>query len=156
MGKAVTGLAETAAKQGTQLRDKIATDRELAELAKQETELLLEIGKTAYEANPAAWPQDERIRLTRERVAEIQVAVEEAAKAVAAGAAATVATIATPAAPVEAQQICPTCGQPNAAGVKFCSACGTKLDVKPICAACGAEMQPGTRFCGVCGAKVEN
>ncbi len=49
---------------------------------------------------------------------------------------------------------CRTCGTTNPPGTKFCSACGTKLEVKAFCPACGTELELGTRFCGACGAKV--
>jgi len=150
MGKTVSGLAESAAKQGAQLRDKIATEREIADLAKQENDLLLEIGKAAYEADNSVWPQDERIKQIRIRIKELQDALDEAGKASAAA-----ATAAVPVAVVAAGQICPGCGQSNAEGVKFCSSCGSKLDAKIPCPTCGAELPPGTKFCGECGSKVE-
>lgn len=55
---------------------------------------------------------------------------------------------------------CPSCGKANAAGTKFCSECGSKLEapVAPeprVCKACGAAVAEGIKFCGECGAKME-
>ena len=44
---------------------------------------------------------------------------------------------------------CPTCGTENAAGVKFCAECGTKLVA--ACPTCGTTNGPGAKFCVECG-----
>ena len=44
---------------------------------------------------------------------------------------------------------CPRCRQPTAPSAKFCSNCGTKLEVR--CPACGHANAPGGRFCSECG-----
>jgi Putative virion core protein (lumpy skin disease virus) len=58
----------------------------------------------------------------------------------------------TPAASVP----CPTCGKQNAAGMKFCSDCGGKMEVAKVpCVKCGAELREGAKFCSECGATQE-
>jgi class 3 adenylate cyclase/tetratricopeptide (TPR) repeat protein len=44
---------------------------------------------------------------------------------------------------------CPSCGQENPAGARFCLACGTRLPA--VCAQCGAALPDGARFCPACG-----
>src|SRR5437867_10193924 len=44
---------------------------------------------------------------------------------------------------------CPRCQHKNPAGVKFCGACGTRLEV--LCPACQAANPPTSRFCHECG-----
>lgn len=44
---------------------------------------------------------------------------------------------------------CPGCGRENAAGRRFCAACGAPLAA--ACPACGASNESGARFCGACG-----
>ncbi|MFN6964681.1 MAG: SPFH domain-containing protein [Pyrinomonadaceae bacterium] len=47
---------------------------------------------------------------------------------------------------------CPSCGKPNAAGVKFCSECGGTMEVAKVpCIKCGAELREGAKFCSECG-----
>ena len=51
---------------------------------------------------------------------------------------------------------CPSCGKPNAAGVKFCSDCGGKMEIAKVpCVKCGAELREGAKFCSECGATQE-
>ncbi len=51
---------------------------------------------------------------------------------------------------------CPTCGKPNAAGVKFCSECGGKMEIAKVpCVKCGAELREGAKFCSECGSTQE-
>ncbi|MDP4088689.1 MAG: zinc ribbon domain-containing protein [Bacillota bacterium] len=54
-----------------------------------------------------------------------------------------------------AARTCPTCGEENAEGSKFCQSCGGKLGIKKpleiICAKCGAANGPESKFCGECG-----
>lgn len=51
---------------------------------------------------------------------------------------------------------CPSCGKPNAAGVKFCSDCGSKMEVAKVpCIKCGAELREGAKFCSGCGSTQE-
>src|SRR5215469_6975791 len=48
---------------------------------------------------------------------------------------------------------CPQCGHENAAEMKFCGECGTRLAV--LCRQCGARNAPAQKFCGECGARLE-
>lgn len=51
---------------------------------------------------------------------------------------------------------CPTCGKPNAAGIKFCGECGGKMEVEQVpCVKCGAKLREGAKFCNECGASQE-
>ena len=51
---------------------------------------------------------------------------------------------------------CPACGKQNAAGVKFCSDCGGKMEVAKVpCVKCGAELREGAKFCSECGSSQE-
>lgn len=51
---------------------------------------------------------------------------------------------------------CPSCGKQNAAGVKFCSDCGGKMEVAKVpCVKCGAELREGAKFCSECGTSQE-
>src|SRR5262245_15163148 len=49
---------------------------------------------------------------------------------------------------------CPECGHKNAAEMKFCGECGTRLTV--LCRECGARNAPAQKFCGECGARIES
>jgi len=48
---------------------------------------------------------------------------------------------------------CPQCGHENAAEMKFCGECGTRLAVQ--CRQCGARNLPAQKFCGECGARLD-
>lgn len=37
---------------------------------------------------------------------------------------------------------CPVCGNEVEDGKKFCSECGSQLQVKKLCPQCGAELKP--------------
>src|SRR5215203_380140 len=51
---------------------------------------------------------------------------------------------------------CPSCGKANAAGVKFCSDCGGKMEVAQVpCVKCGANLREGAKFCSECGSTQE-
>jgi membrane protease subunit (stomatin/prohibitin family) len=51
---------------------------------------------------------------------------------------------------------CPTCGKPNAAGMKFCGDCGGKMEVAQVpCVKCGHNLREGAKFCNECGASQE-
>jgi class 3 adenylate cyclase len=47
---------------------------------------------------------------------------------------------------------CPECGHENAAEMRFCGECGTRLTV--LCRECGARNAPAQKFCGECGARL--
>ncbi|CAN5343443.1 hypothetical protein BH10ACI2_BH10ACI2_08410 [soil metagenome] len=58
--------------------------------------------------------------------------------------------------PVAAAVPCPTCGKPNAVGVKFCSDCGGKMEIAQVpCVKCGAHLREGAKFCSECGSSQE-
>src|SRR5436190_21029471 len=48
---------------------------------------------------------------------------------------------------------CPLCNHENAAHVKFCGECGTRLMV--ACSCCRAANPPSQKFCGDCGARID-
>ena len=50
---------------------------------------------------------------------------------------------------------CPNCQKMLAPDSKFCSQCGTKIEIPKAfyCSQCGALAQPGSRFCSSCGNK---
>jgi membrane protease subunit (stomatin/prohibitin family) len=54
---------------------------------------------------------------------------------------------------------CPTCGKPNAPGLKFCGECGGKMEVAAAatvaCVKCGTNLREGAKFCNECGASQE-
>ena len=52
--------------------------------------------------------------------------------------------------PQASGSVCPSCGQPVAAGAKFCSNCGAKL----VCSNCGSALVPGAKFCSNCGHQI--
>jgi uncharacterized OB-fold protein len=118
-------------------------------LQKQESEILLEIGKAAYEQNPSAWPQDGKLKLIRQNIATAQATLDEANAAQKAADAEKAAE--------DAKGRCPSCGHKNPEGVKFCQECGSPLAAATPkhCTSCGMELAPGTRFCGGCGARQE-
>ena len=45
--------------------------------------------------------------------------------------------------------LCPSCGQENQPGWKFCANCGT--DLRLVCPSCGTRNEPGGMFCVECG-----
>jgi membrane protease subunit (stomatin/prohibitin family) len=58
--------------------------------------------------------------------------------------------------PQAATVACPTCGKPNAAGIKFCGECGGKMEVAQVpCVKCNASLREGAKFCNECGASQE-
>jgi DNA-directed RNA polymerase subunit RPC12/RpoP len=59
---------------------------------------------------------------------------------------------------------CPNCEAENGENIKFCTECGTKIEIadlkhenvnENICPDCSAELPVNTRFCTDCGAKIE-
>ncbi|MDR0983705.1 MAG: zinc ribbon domain-containing protein [Ruminococcus sp.] len=124
----------------------LGAQSELSELKTKESEILQEIGRQAYEANPTAWAQDSKLKLIRQNMASAQAALDEAkADQEAAEASKKAQTAAV---------TCSACGTVNPDGTKFCQECGGKLGVsgKIFCTSCGCELAVGTRFCGECGA----
>ena len=61
-------------------------------------------------------------------------------------------TAAPQAAPAPAAQAaCTACGQPIAAGSRFCPECGSQQAVNASCTGCGVQLAPGSKFCPACG-----
>jgi len=58
--------------------------------------------------------------------------------------------------PAQQLVICPSCGNKNAANLKFCGNCGASLapPAKVICPNCKAEVPANMKFCGSCGATI--
>jgi hypothetical protein len=127
----------------------LAAQSELSDLQKQETELLLEIGRQAYERDPSAWTQDMKLKLIQQNITAAQAVLNEAIQAQEQAEAAKAAE--------EAKGRCLNCGHKNPDGVKFCQECGTPLGAAgaKYCTFCGAELKAENRFCGECGAKQE-
>jgi len=148
---ALSGLMGGLAKSGLVPQDTpegklLKAQGDLSDLKNQETELLVEIGRTAYQQNPAIWPQHGKLQLVQQNIAEAQRMLAQAQQAQQAAEAAQAAE--------EAKGRCPSCGTKNPDGVRFCQECGASLAAagpKP-CVKCGAQLAPGTRFCGECGA----
>lgn len=100
---------------------------------------------------------DENNRIIQDTQAEINRIKAEAE----ARAAATAAPVPTSADGVA----CTNCGTRNAAGTKFCSSCGNKIEepeVKTpeapqerVCPACGAAAKADVKFCSECGTKID-
>ncbi|MCL2153066.1 MAG: zinc ribbon domain-containing protein [Oscillospiraceae bacterium] len=140
-GLAKSGLVPTDTPEGKIL----AIKSELSDLEKQESEIMLEIGRQAYAQNPSAWPQDRKLRLIRQNTAEAEraflAAKQEQEKAEMEKKA------------EKAKEHCPNCGSKNPDGMRFCQECGTPLasTASKFCASCGTELAPGVRFCGECG-----
>jgi len=156
LGGFFEGIAKSMIPKDTPEGKLLNAQKDLYDLQKQESELLQEVGRQAYEQDPTAWPQDIKLKLIRQNIEEAQSAIDaaklEQEEADAAQAAEDAARDAARAAE-DAVGRCPECGFKNAPGIKFCQECGTSLAAGPrLCIACGVEMSPGTRFCGDCGA----
>jgi len=145
LGNLLGGLAKSVVPQDTPDGKLLAAQSDLSDLQKQESALLLEIGRAAYEQNPSAWPQDAKLKLIHENMDAAKGSVDQAQQAKTQADADQAAA--------DARGRCPNCGTKNPDGVKFCQECGTALGSgKAFCVKCGAELAPGTRFCGACGA----
>ena len=147
LGGILGGLAKSVVPKDTPEGRLLAAQSELSDLQKQESDILLEIGKQAYEQNPSAWPQDAKLRLIRQNMATAQATLDEEKQAQEQAAAAKAAE--------DAIGRCPNCSHKNPEGVKFCQECGSPLTAEGAkhCTSCGAELTPGVRFCGGCGAQ---
>jgi len=131
---------------------------ELKEIAEKEKEVYAVLGRKLYSENgketyPETALQIEALAANKKAVEEKieQYKAEKEAK--------------EEAERIKAEQqanlTCPNCGAVNAEGCKFCSGCGTKLNVsteepkKRFCTSCGAEIADGMKFCTACGARQE-
>ena len=120
---------------------------EVNDLKNQEAEIFAEIGKQAYEQNPDAWAQSDKLRLLQSNIASAEAKLKDAKTEQDSKEQAEKAE--------KAACTCAACGHENPEGTKFCQECGAKLGAagKPHCISCGAELALETRFCGECGAK---
>lgn len=149
LGNILGGIAKSVVPQDTPEGKLLSAQSELSDLKKQESEILLEIGKQAYQQNPSAWPQDAKLQLIRQNIAAAEGTLNSAKQAQEEAEAAKAAE--------EAKGRCPECGHKNPDGVKFCQECGAPLAAAgpKHCTTCGAQLAAGTRFCGECGARQE-
>ena len=147
LGDILGGIAKSVVPKDTPEGKLMAAQSELSDLQKQENEILLDIGRQAYERNPGEWPQDAKLKLIQQNIAAAQAVLNAAKMAQEAADAEKAAE--------DAKGRCQNCGHKNPEGVKFCQECGTPLAPAgpKHCTSCGAELAPGTRFCGECGAK---
>ncbi|MDR1002858.1 MAG: zinc ribbon domain-containing protein [Oscillospiraceae bacterium] len=150
LGGLLGGIAKSIVPKDTPEGKLLGAQTELADLQKQESELLLEIGKQAYAQNPAAWSQHSRLQLIQQNIATAQATLDEASAAQKKAEEAKAAE--------DAKGRCPSCGHKNDEGIKFCQECGTPLAAAgpKHCTSCGMELAHGTRFCGGCGARQED
>ena len=146
LGGILGGIAKSVVPKNTPEGKLLNAQSDLEDLQKQKSEILLEIGKQAYQQNPSAWPKDSKLKLIEQNIAAADSVLNEAKAAQEQAEAAKAAE--------DAKGRCPSCGNKNPEGVKFCQECGQKLGgaTKVFCTSCGAELAPGTRFCGECGA----
>lgn len=146
LGSLLGGIAKNVVPKDTPEGKLLAAQSELADLQKQESEILLEIGRQAYQREPSAWPQDAKLKLIRQNVTAAQATLDDAKKSQKEADAAKAAE--------DAKGRCPACGHKNPEGIKFCQECGSPLAAEPKhCTSCGAELAPSIRFCGECGAR---
>lgn len=149
LGGLLGGIAKSVMPQDSPEGKLMAAQTNLADLQKQETDLMVEIGRAAYAQNPSAWPQDAKLQLIQQNIASAQSTLGDAQKAQAQAEADKAAE--------DARGRCPNCGTKNPDGVKFCQDCGSPLGGgKIFCTTCGAELPPGTKFCGSCGARQQD
>ena len=122
---------------------------DVADLRKQETETLAEIGRAAVAERgvDAFGEAGARLKLVQANLAAAegklgaaQQQAEEAQRQAQMAAAAA---------------RCPSCGFENPDNTKFCQECGMALGAASAaaCTSCGTPLTPGSRFCGECGAR---
>jgi hypothetical protein len=147
LGDVLGGIAKSVVPKDTPEGKLLAAQSDLSDLQKQESELLLEIGRAAYEQNPSAWPQDSKLKLIQQNIAAAQSTLDEAKTESEAAEQAKAAE--------DAKGRCSNCGHKNPEDIKFCQECGSPLAATgpKHCTTCGAELAAGTRFCGECGAQ---
>ncbi len=147
LGGILGGIAKNVIPKDTPEGKLFSAQSELSDLERQENDLLLEIGKQAYQENPSAWAQDSKLTLIRQNIATAKAELDSASAAQKQSEVEKAAE--------DAKGRCSSCGYKNPEGVKFCQECGSPLvsDSPKHCMSCGAELAPGTRFCGSCGAQ---
>jgi formate dehydrogenase maturation protein FdhE len=120
---------------------------EINDLRKKETEIYAEVGRQVMAREAHQFPELlNQLQLVQANLQEAERKLKSAQEEKKAKEAARQAE--------ERALTCPSCGNYNPEGVKFCQECGTRLGV-PKCSACGAELTPSARFCGECGKKQE-
>lgn len=131
---------------------------EVAELEGKKREALAEIGQAAYNMVKSNTLNREQLIALCQKADEVDVQVnikraelEKAQKAADEKKREEEAKLAS--------RTCPSCGEVNPEGTRFCQNCGSKLGIEKaagnVCKACGAANSPESRFCGECGAKLE-
>ena len=133
---------------------------EVSDLQKQENDLYAEIGRAAMEQYGAEGFGETAQKLqlvqtnlaaAQQKLSEAQAAEEERKKAEEAAAAERRrAELAA-----REERTCPSCGNENPEGTKFCQECGTKLGQKNTCPSCGTANPMGVKFCQECGTKLQ-
>ncbi|MCL2819026.1 MAG: zinc ribbon domain-containing protein [Actinomycetia bacterium] len=146
LGDLVGGIAKSVVPADSPEGKLLHSSSALTELQKQESDLLVEIGRAAFEQNPDAYPQADKLKLIQQDIVAAQAELDSAKQVADEAEAAKTAQ--------DAIERCHSCGTKNPEGVKFCQECGTELGAK-TCTACGVELEPGARFCGACGTAQE-
>ena len=133
---------------------------EVSDLQKQENDLYAEIGRAAMEQYGAEGFGETAQKLqlvqtnlaaAQQKLSEAQAAEEERKKAEEAAAAERRrAELAA-----REERTCPSCGNENPEGTKFCQECGTKLGQKNTCPSCGTANPMGVKFCQECGTRLQ-
>jgi len=83
LGDMLSGLVGGLAKSGILPKNTpegklLIAQSELSDLRKQEGELLMEVGRQAYQQNPSAWTQDNKLKLIYLNIAAAQATINEA------------------------------------------------------------------------------
>jgi len=83
LGDMLSGLVGGLAKSGILPKNTpegklLIAQSELSDLHKQEGELLMEIGRQAYQQNPSVWTQDNKLKLIYLNIAAAQATIDEA------------------------------------------------------------------------------
>ena len=145
LGSLFGGIAKSVVPKDTPEGKLLAAQSDVSDLQKQETDIFLEIGRKAYELDPAYWPQHSKLQLIRQNLDAAQATLDRAQAEMKQAEAAQAAE--------DAKGRCPECGHKNPEGIRFCQECGNSLvtQAPKHCASCGAQLTPGIRFCGECG-----